>query len=208
MQSPPEITYDGVERTPAIDTLIQRQLARLEKVCDHIVSVDVGIQANSQSQRTGNSYRVRIDTRVPRGHEMVVKRVSTASRQFEPLPTVIRRAFKSAERQLATLVERQRREVKTHPQNEVMAFVDRILRDRGYGFLRALDGHQVYFHKNSCLHGEWDRLAVGTGVRYTEEEGENGLQASSLEIVDKPGAREQHDDLHDLPSVAETKKGK
>jgi cold shock CspA family protein len=132
---------------------------------------------------------------------MVVKRTSEASRQFEPLDAIIRRTFESAQRQLESLVEKQRNQVKAHTSNDVTALVDKIFRDEGYGFLRTLDGQQVYFHKNSCLHGEWERLTPGTGVRYTEQEGEKGLQASSVEIVDKRGPRETHNQLHNLPKL-------
>ena len=47
---------------------------------------------------------------------------------------------------------------------------------------------------------------MGTGVRFTEEPGEKGLQASSLEIVDKPGVSEMHAELHELPVLAVSKK--
>jgi cold shock CspA family protein len=49
-----------------------------------------------------------------------------------------------------------------------------------------LKGEDVYFHKNSVLHNDFGRLTKGTGVRYNEEMGQKGLQASSLKIVDKP----------------------
>ena len=32
--------------------------------------------------------------------------------------------------------------------------------------------------------------------------GEKGLQASTVEVIQKPGRAEGHDELHDLPSVA------
>ena len=143
-----------------------------------------------------------VDTRSPINPEEVTgKPTSITSRKDEPLPAVIRDTFNSARRQLQKFVERQQGKVKTHPLNEVTAFVDRIFPAEGYGFLRSLDGEQIYFHKNSTLHGEWERLEVGTGVRYTPQEGDKGLQASSVEIVNKPGAREMHDTLHDLPEV-------
>ena len=78
--------------------------------------------------------------------------------------------------------------MKAHPQNQVTAFVERLLREDGYGFLRTIEGEQIYFNKNSTLHGEWDRMKVGTGVRYAAEQGEKGMQATSIEIVDKLGA--------------------
>lgn len=67
--------------------------------------------------------------------------------------------------------------------------VEQLFED--HGFLKNVDGRDVYFHRNAVLHGDFDRLAVGTGVNYMEEMGEDGLQASTVRIVDKPGAREE-----------------
>ena len=201
MQVPPEITYEGVEKTSALDDLINKNIAKLEKICDYIVSVHVAIGSFSRRHRTGNYYRVRIDLRIPPRHEIVVKRTSETQRQFEPLPAIIRRTFASAEKQLESLVEKQRNEVKAHTKSGAMALVDKIFRDEDYGFLRTADGQQMYFHKNSCLQGEWELLQPGTGVRYTEQEGEKGPQASSIEIVDRRGLRESQETAHDLPTV-------
>jgi hypothetical protein len=38
------------------------------------------------------------------------------------------------------------------------------------------------------LHGEFDRLRIGTGVRYTAEAGVKGLQATTVQIVGTVGA--------------------
>jgi hypothetical protein len=39
------------------------------------------------------------------------------------------------------------------------------------------------------LHDDYERLAVGTEVRFEEEERENGPQASTVQVVNKPGIR-------------------
>jgi len=44
-------------------------------------------------------------------------------------------------------------------------------------------------HKNAVLHGDFDCVEIGTGVRFEEEMGEKGPQASTVQIIDKPGAR-------------------
>lgn len=229
MQVPPEITYKGVNTTPEVDNLLQKQIARLEKVCGYIISLHVAIEKDQARHQIGNPYRIRLDIRIPPNHQLVVKRnsilhsdsrpqaepdeepVKTSQqriRKDEPLPAAIRRTFDSARRQLEKLVERQRGETKTHPLNQVNAFVDKLFRNDGYGFLRTIEGEQIYFHQNSTLHGEWERLQVGTGVRYSAELGEKGLQATSIEIVNKPGVSEIHDELHELPVVATLKKKK
>jgi cold shock CspA family protein len=132
---------------------------------------------------------VRIDVTVPPEHELVVTRNSGEGDAHEQLVTVIRNAFAAMRRQLKKLVEKQRRDVKTHPAQEIAGVVVRLFRDQGYGFIKSLDGEEVYFHKNSLPGDGFDRLEIGTGVQWVEEEGDKGLQATTVRIVDKPGAR-------------------
>lgn len=120
----------------------------------------------------------------------------------EPVVALIRRSFGSAQRELEKVMERQRGEVKTPAIQKMSAVVERILREQGYGFLRTLEGEEVYFHKNSVLHGHWNDLKAGTAVRYVLEIGEKGLQASTVEPIEKLGGAEAHDELHELPVVS------
>jgi cold shock CspA family protein len=56
--------------------------------------------------------------------------------------------------------------------------VDRVVVGEGYGFLRTDDGREVYFHRN-CLKGvDFDSLEPGTEVRFAEEPGRDGPQAT------------------------------
>ena len=123
-------------------------------------------------------------------------------KQEEPLTTLITQVFNSARRELEKAVDKQRHDVKTPAQLQSQAVVEKIFRGQDYGFLRALDGEEIYFHRNSVLHKHWEKLAPGVLVRYTAELGEKGLQASTVEMVEKPGAFEVHDRLHDLPLVS------
>jgi len=52
-----------------------------------------------------------------------------------------------------------------------------------YGFLETPDGREIYFHRNSVLHPGFDRLEIGTEVRFVEELGQEGPQASTVAIV-------------------------
>lgn len=189
MQVPLEVTYRNVEKTPQIEELIARKMAKLEQVCNYITSCRISVERRQRPHRTGNPYFVRIDIRVPPGHELVVRRTSLArGGREEALPSVVRRAFDAGRRRLQELVEKQRGEVKSHPEQEVNAFVERIFAADGYGFLRTLDGQEVYFHRNSVLRGEFDRLERGTGVRFVEAMGVEGLQASTVEAVERLGS--------------------
>jgi cold shock CspA family protein len=55
--------------------------------------------------------------------------------------------------------------------------------EEGYGFLATPDGREIYFHRHSVLHPGFDRLAIGTEVRFVEESGEKGPQASTVAIA-------------------------
>ena len=110
MQLPLEISYRGVEKTDQLDNLIRTKAARLDRFCDHINRCDVMIEQPNHAQKSGNPFRVRIDVTVPPGHELVADEKQTEHEMHEPLSKVINDAFKTMERQLKTLVEKQRRE--------------------------------------------------------------------------------------------------
>ncbi|MBD2104978.1 HPF/RaiA family ribosome-associated protein [Leptolyngbya sp. FACHB-261] len=193
MKIPPEITYRFIDKTDAIDSLVHEKIGKLEQVCDHISSCHIAIEKINDRPRSGSPYRVRLDITVPPGHEIVAESNPGEGNQYDPLDAVIRNAFRAAQTQLKKLNQRQNESGKsqTHEGHETTALVVRLFRDQGYGFIRGLDGQEFYFHRNSVLHDDFDRLEVGTGVRFVSDfnDGEQGPHASTVQIVDKPGHR-------------------
>jgi cold shock CspA family protein len=242
MKIAPEIVFRGVTRDPFIDDIINKEIAKLEKVNDFIVSTRIAVEATQKSHRTGNAYRVRIDVRIPDHREIKVERSSGALKrtserlaQMETtlaleerpesentknlvrnqgrkgglkemaLPELIRKTFDSARREVKKIADKQAGQVKLPAQQQKLAMVEKIIPGEDYGFLRTLDGRQLYFHRNSVLHNHWERLTVGVAVRYTEELGKKGPQATTVEMVEKMGAVEEHGEMHELPSMAATR---
>ncbi|MBE9169149.1 HPF/RaiA family ribosome-associated protein [Pleurocapsales cyanobacterium LEGE 06147] len=188
MKVPAEISYREVEKTEALDSLIHEKLAKLEKFCDHISSCHVAIEKIHDRPKTGSPYRVRLDITVPPGHEIAAVSNPDEGNQYEPLEAVIRDAFEAARRQLVKLNEKQHDRVKVHPQQEMKAVVTKLFPEQGYGFLKTTDtGREIYFQRNSVANDDFDRIEIGTGVQYSEIEGEMGPQATTVQIVDKPG---------------------
>jgi ribosomal subunit interface protein len=105
-----KITYRGLEKTEEIDDLVTDYSARLQKFCDHINRCDVAIEQPNHAHHKGNPFRVRIDVTVSRGHELVAEEHQKDNGAHEPLTKVIHDAFKTMERQLRHLVEKQRHE--------------------------------------------------------------------------------------------------
>lgn len=110
MHLPIEISYRGVEKTDQLEELIRSKAERLDHFCDHISRCDVAVEHPNHAQHTGNPFRVRIDVTVPPGHELVADEKQGDHEMHEPLSKVINDAFKAMERQLKTLVEKQRQE--------------------------------------------------------------------------------------------------
>lgn len=189
MEVPLEVSFRGIRKSDSIEGLIREKAGKLARLCDHLMSCRVAVEKPQMHLHSGNPYRVRIDMTVSPGHELVVKREPGKGNMHDPLDVVVRDAFNSATRQLQKIVQQQRREIKSHPTQEATAIVHRLFPEAGYGFLRTLDTQEeVYFHRNSVLHGAFARLRTGTGVRHTVEQGNEGLQATSVQIVDRQGA--------------------
>jgi cold shock CspA family protein/ribosome-associated translation inhibitor RaiA len=196
MQIPVTMTFRNVQKSTAIEELIRKQAAKLERACDHIISCRVAVEKPQEHQKSGNPFRVRIDVTVPPEHELVAVREAGEGDLHQQLATVIRDAFGAMRRQLRKLVEKQHGDVKAHPAQEMSGVVVRLFRDQGYGFIKALDSQEIYFHKNSLPAGEFERLEVGTGVQWVEQQGDKGPQASTVRIVDKPGSTISASDEH------------
>lgn len=110
MQLPVNITYRGLEKSDDIDKMVMEHAARLEKFCDHINRCDVAIEQPNHAHHKGNPVRCRIDVTVPPGHELVADESQRDNGAHQPVSKVIHDAFKTMERQLRHLVEKQRHE--------------------------------------------------------------------------------------------------
>src|SRR6266576_3218301 len=114
MQLPVNITYRGLEKSDEINNLIREYSSRLEKFCDHINRCDVAIEQPNHAHQKGNRFRVRIDVTVAPRHELVAEQQQIDNGSHQPLNKAIHDAFKTMERELRRVVDKQRHEVKTH----------------------------------------------------------------------------------------------
>jgi len=181
MDVPPEIAFRNIERTAAVEKKILSGIDRLEKVYERLVSVRIMVEDQNPGRETGNLYHVRIDMGVP-GNEIVVHR-KPPPEPHEDLVQAVGEAFDIARRRLRKFSDLQRGEVKTHvpqPHGRVL----RLFPAEGYGFIESDDGREIYFHRNSLVNGDFDELEVGTVVRFAEERGEKGPQASTVHVGD------------------------
>lgn len=186
MDVPLELQFKDVEASPELEQRVRNKVARLERFAD-ISSCRVVVEKPHSSPRSGSPYRVRIDVSVPPSHELVADKGGEDADLNDSLSTVINSAFQAVERQLKEVGDRRRGDVKTHA--EPIALVVGLHPEDDFGFLKTSDGRDVYFHRNAVLNDDFDRLAVGTQVRFEEASGNEGPQASTVQIIGKPGSR-------------------
>ncbi len=58
--------------------------------------------------------------------------------------------------------------------------IKRVMRDRGFGFIRTSDGQEVFFHRKALQQMAFDGLKEGTLVEFEVEQGEKGPRATNV----------------------------
>ncbi len=181
MEHPLQITFRGLEPSDALKEAVETRVGKLDKFYDKIESCRVVVEAPHHHHQTGNVYHVRVRLTVP-GEEIVVSRDPAKHTPHVDAYLAINDAFKETKRQLEDYVRRRRRQVKEHAESP-RAVVARIFLDKGYGFLITPAGDEVYFHANSVLGGVFEKIEVGTEVRFAEEKGGKGPLASTVSPI-------------------------
>lgn len=183
MQLPLQITFRHMEPSPALEAKIHTLAERLDRYSQEIMSCRVVIEAPHKHHHQGSLYTVHLNITLP-GHEIAVTRDQHDKHAREDAYVALRDAFTAAGRQLEHRVQRRRGDVKEHdvaPHGRIRE----LFPMQDYGRIEASDGRDFYFHRNSVLNMDFDRLDIGMPVHFTEEMGDQGLQASSVTVEGK-----------------------
>ena len=182
MQVPLDVAYEGLEPTLSLSERIEREAGKLERFSSRITACHVALIARSGKRRHGDLYQVRIRITVPGRSDLVVDRNPDVDHAHEDPYVAIRDAFNAARRRLQDHERRLSRKAKHH-EAPPTGKVARLFPDQGYGFIETAEGLEVYFHRNAVVKGDFKRLKTGAEVRFAEERGEKGPQASTVQLV-------------------------
>jgi len=181
MQLPLQITFRDTEVSPALEARIRELAAKLERFSAHIMHCHVVVEEPHKHQSQGRLFDIHIDLTVPGAH-IAIQRAHPGSHAHEDPYVALRDAFRAARRKLADYERRHRREIKAHtglPHGRICELYDQ----EGFGRIQTEDGRLIYFHRNSVLGRPFDALTTGTEVRFAEEAGDQGPQASSVHVI-------------------------
>jgi len=58
--------------------------------------------------------------------------------------------------------------------------IKRVIRDRGFGFIKSTEGQEVFFHRSGLQNLNFDGLKEGENVEFEMERGEKGPRAINV----------------------------
>lgn len=178
MQVPLQITLRDIEHSDAVEKLIRQKVKKLNRFCDQIISCQVVIEYTQRHQHSGKLYNVRINLTVPK------KELIANHNNEEDLYVGIHEAFDDMMRQLEEVKQIRSGDVKSHPEL-LHGEVARIFKEDDFGFIVTPDGDEFYFNANNVIHPSFERLEVGTPVRFIEAMGDEGPQAHRVSAKEK-----------------------
>lgn len=178
---PLQITFRHVDPSPALESRIRELASRFDKFSQHIMRCHVIVEPLAHHAQQGALYDFRIDITLP-DEEIAIRRAHPADHAHEDPYVALRDAFRAARRKLEDYERRRRQDVKSHtgPGQGQICELDT---ERGCGRIETDDGRLIYFHRNSLLGGRFQDLTTGTRVRFAEEAGDLGPQASTVHVI-------------------------
>ena len=61
--------------------------------------------------------------------------------------------------------------------------IKKLVRDRGFGFISATDGREIFFHQSSLIDAQFDALNEDQTVEFEVEKSPKGPRAINVRIV-------------------------
>jgi ribosomal subunit interface protein len=114
MTIPIQITFRGVDASPALDEHVRKHAAKLATFSDRITHCHVAVEGPSPHHKHGGNYRVLVEVNVP-GADLVVGGKPDAHFAHQDVYAAVDEAFHNAARVLQQHVQRQRGDIKLHP---------------------------------------------------------------------------------------------
>ena len=175
-----QVTFRNMSHSDAIDAYVRARAGKLDTFSARVTGCRVVVEA--PHKHAGRHFKVLVDVTVP-GNEVVVSHMPDETQANEDAYAAIDHAFDQLGRRLEDHVRKQRGDVKHHESAYRAGRVVKLWAYEGYGFIESPDGYEVYFHKNSVRDHAFDKLAIGSQVRFLEEEGDKGPQASTVALA-------------------------
>ncbi len=61
--------------------------------------------------------------------------------------------------------------------------INRLVKDKGFGFIAAGDGNEYFFHNSACSGCRFDELREGQNVTFERGQGPKGPRAENVRLA-------------------------
>jgi len=188
MQVPLEIAFHNIESSDWAEQEIRTRVAELERIYDRLISCRVRVDQRNRDLTGTLPPVVHIELGIPgRGEIVVSHEPDRLLRKYQhpDLHKAINEAFRVAERRLCDLKEQlddRSKGVAHDAENQSLGQVAELKPEEDFGFLTTKEGSLHYFHRNSVLSGDFERLCRGDEVHYNEAIGDTGPIATKVRV--------------------------
>jgi cold shock CspA family protein/ribosome-associated translation inhibitor RaiA len=181
MGLPLQITFRRTEPSVALEARIRKLASRLEKFSGQIKRCHIVVEPLSHHQQQGALFHIRISISLP-DHEISIRRAHPLDPSHADAYVALRDAFRAARRKLEDYERKRRNDVKT-PVEPAHGRICELDSERNFGRIETAGGRLIYFHRNSVIDFDFEELTTGTEVRFVEEAGDAGPQASTVQVI-------------------------
>ncbi|MBK6682985.1 MAG: HPF/RaiA family ribosome-associated protein [Deltaproteobacteria bacterium] len=183
MRIPLQVSFKGMASSPALEARIRERAEGLERFHPNLISCRVVVEEPHRHHQQGRIFAVHVDVTVP-GDEIVVSREPDNRHTHEDAYVAVADAFDEVARRLDERARIDRNEVKQHAHTPTGKVVH-ISPPEDFGFVKTIEGNDVYFHRNSVIEGDFDRIELGDELRFVlhESDGAQGPHASSVRVI-------------------------
>lgn len=185
MQIPPRISFHNLDPSDALKARIDQKIAKLNEHFPHLVGIQVMVEAAHRHQQKGGLYSLHITATLPGGELVVSEHPGKNPKKHDKIFAAMNSAFLAIEKQLNRFKETRRSEIKTHLSTMQTGVVSNFFPDEGFGFVSTIDGTEIYFHEHSVGNKHFNKLDIGSKVRFViaENLGEKGQHASHVRPI-------------------------
>ena len=178
---PLQITFRQMDPSPALEARIRELAAKLDRFSGQIMRCHVIVEPLAHHKHQGSLYDFRIEITLP-DEQIAIRHAHPADHAHEDPYVALRDAFLAARRKLEDYERKRRGDVKHHTEPAHGRILE-LDAEHGFGRIETRDGRLVYFHQNSVIGERFKELTVGSQVRFVEEPGDLGPQASTVHVI-------------------------
>jgi ribosome-associated translation inhibitor RaiA/cold shock CspA family protein len=190
MQIPVEISFDNIESTDWAEQEIRAKISKLERIYDRMTTCRVRVAQRARNSNGTIPPVVHIEMSIPGYKDLVVSHEPEHLQQKFQAPDLhnaINEAFRIAEDRLVEFKSRRQGRTKQPHHDGENQFLGQVAEKNpgeDFAFLMTKEGGLLYFHRNSVLSGDFDKLDRGDEVYYVEEMGDTGPTAAKVRVKD------------------------